>query len=134
VFVEKWYGIGSSGRIRVTNKSISSLKVQFRSATDSTKTLKSGECVDLNPFPYTEIFFKSIDGSAVTIDCGSGRCWSGPWPSLVEEPSETASREENQILNSGDSGVFSDQEVSSDMREQCIQIAEDIRNGDYDSE
>lgn len=90
------------------------MKVQFRSVSDTTRTVNTNECTDTSVFPYTEVFFKSVTGNPVTIECGTGSCSR----SLVEDSGET----------------FSERDVSAEMRERCLQIAEDMRNGEYDEQ
>jgi hypothetical protein len=90
------------------------MRVQFRSVSDTTRTVDVNGCSDTGIFPYTEVFFKSINGEPVVIDCGPGSCSSN----LAEEPSE----------------IFSEEDVSTDMRDKCLQIAEVMRNGDYDGQ
>ena len=90
------------------------MKVQFRSVSDTTRTIDSNGCRDTSIFPYTEIFFKSINGKPVTIECGPGSCSSN----LVEEHSE----------------IFSEEDVNTEAREKYLQIAEDMKNGDYDGD
>jgi hypothetical protein len=112
VFVEKWYG---GGVIRVKNRGSSPLRVQFRSVTNTTRTVEPLRCTEYSIAPYTEVFFKSPNGDSVTIDSGGGRCLLN----LQEEQQ---------------AGLFSEDTVSPDLRIECIQKAEDIRNGVFESD
>jgi hypothetical protein len=112
VYVDKWYG---PGRFSALNYGDGSMQVQFRSVINNyTRRVEPRGCTDMEALPYTEVFFKSIKGDSVTIETRSKSC---TYP-LVDELSE----------------AICEDEVDFDTKVKYIQMAEDMRNGEYEPE
>lgn len=60
--------------ISVRNLGASSAELQFRSVVDSTKSLPPFGCAEYDVYAYAEVWFRSLHGDEVTIDCNGGKC------------------------------------------------------------
>jgi hypothetical protein len=73
VYLKKYYSFGSV-KIYVKNLSAHRVKVEFREIINDNIELGAFECVNHSVSPYTEVWFKSIDGNEVSVMSEFGSC------------------------------------------------------------
>lgn len=73
VYLTKYYSLGSSP-IYAKNVSGNQAEVEFREIINDRKVLDGDECINHSVNPYTEVWFRSVSGQAVTVSSEFGSC------------------------------------------------------------
>lgn len=73
VYLTKYYSWNSSP-IYARNVSGGQAEVEFREIVDDRKVLNGDDCVNHSVNPYTEVWFRSVSGQAVSVSSDFGSC------------------------------------------------------------
>lgn len=76
VYLEKYFSMGSVP-INVRNLTGNPVKIEFREVINDEIVLQAYECTNHSVNPYTEVWFKSIDGELVDVMSEFGDCKNG---------------------------------------------------------